>query len=67
MQDILEQEHLQKYVKDSTHRRETTVDHTPAQTQAFQVRNAPWQGAQADFPALGGASGRPAAAAWVRK
>eukprot|EP00047_Mylnosiga_fluctuans_P012927 m.28404 g.28404 ORF g.28404 m.28404 type:complete len:1218 (+) comp4552_c0_seq1:132-3785(+) len=65
MQDILDREHLQQFVKESTHRREHTSDSRPAQQQPFQVRNAPWQGG--DFPALGAGSGRSVPAAWVRK
>jgi polyribonucleotide nucleotidyltransferase len=65
MQDILDREHMQQFVKDTTHSRESSTGQHAAQA-AFQVRNAPWQGgAQSDFPALGAA--RQVPTAWVRK
>ncbi len=64
LQDILDKEHLQMYVKNPTRfdEREKAAPAAP-----FQVRGAPWQGGSAtDFPSLG--AGKAAAApTWVRK
>jgi len=62
MQDILDEEHMQQYVKPTIHTRE--APHAPANSAPFQVRGAPWQGAGADFPSLAPAKPAAVASAW---
>lgn len=69
LQDILDEEHMQQYIKSTPRSRESDREGQRGSNSAFQVRNAPWDGSGQNFPALGGAgaAAKGPAPAWVRR